>query len=59
MLIEAGFTDMAKYRSDPEKEPPRMMPKKFPSLLVEEQEVKLELLHYMEEQKKKEGKSKL
>ncbi|KAJ3036460.1 hypothetical protein HDV00_002702 [Rhizophlyctis rosea] len=33
-----GVVDFRKYRVDPEHEPPRMMPKKFPSLLVEEQD---------------------
>ncbi|KAJ3327624.1 hypothetical protein HDU76_011423 [Blyttiomyces sp. JEL0837] len=32
-----GVTDFSKYREDPNVEPPRMLPKKFPSLLVEEQ----------------------
>ncbi|KAJ3206837.1 hypothetical protein HDU67_007905 [Dinochytrium kinnereticum] len=33
-----GITDFTKYRLNPEAEPPRMMPKEFPSLLVAEQD---------------------
>ncbi|KAJ3254657.1 hypothetical protein HDU77_003978 [Chytriomyces hyalinus] len=33
-----GVTDFSQYRLDPNVEPPRMMPMKFPSLLVEEQD---------------------
>ncbi|KAJ3020710.1 UNVERIFIED_CONTAM: hypothetical protein HDU68_010002 [Siphonaria sp. JEL0065] len=33
-----GVSDFSKYRLIPDIEPPRMMPKAFPSLLVEEQE---------------------
>ncbi|XP_064599287.1 hydroxysteroid dehydrogenase-like protein 2 [Liolophura sinensis] len=34
-LRAKGVTDFSAYRCDPDKEPPRMMPKAFPSLLVE------------------------
>jgi hypothetical protein len=37
LLRECGVTDFSKYRCDPTAEPPRMMPKKFPDLTVEEQ----------------------
>ncbi|KAJ3294059.1 hypothetical protein HK104_003972 [Borealophlyctis nickersoniae] len=37
-LREVGVKEFEKYRVDPAKEPPRMLPKKFPSLLVEEQD---------------------
>ncbi|KAI9352583.1 hypothetical protein BDR26DRAFT_910598 [Obelidium mucronatum] len=33
-----GVSDFSQYRLVPNSEPPRMMPKRFPSLLVEEQE---------------------
>jgi len=36
-LRSEGVTDFEKYRADPDNEPPRMMPKQFPSLLVEEE----------------------
>jgi len=36
-LREIGVTNFEKYRCDPAIEPPRMMPKVFPSLLVEEE----------------------
>ena len=32
-----NVTDFQKYRANPNFEPPRMMPKKFPSLKVEEE----------------------
>ena len=37
MLREIGINDFTKYRADPNHEPARMMPAKFPSLLVEEE----------------------
>ncbi|XP_050397881.2 hydroxysteroid dehydrogenase-like protein 2 [Patella vulgata] len=37
-LRSVGITDFAQYRCDPEHEPPRMMPRKFPSLKVAEEE---------------------
>ncbi|BFZ19475.1 hypothetical protein BsWGS_22514 [Bradybaena similaris] len=37
-LRSEGVTDFIKYRCDPDHEPNRMMPKKFPSLLVEEED---------------------
>jgi NAD(P)-dependent dehydrogenase (short-subunit alcohol dehydrogenase family) len=37
-LRECGQCDFEQYRCEPHNEPPRMMPKHFPSLLVEEQE---------------------
>ncbi|KAJ3348763.1 hypothetical protein HDU83_001041 [Entophlyctis luteolus] len=33
-----GVTDFSKYRLHPDVEPPRMMPKRFPSLTVDEQD---------------------
>ena len=36
-LRSRGFTEFAKYRCYPEKEPPRMMPVKFPDLTVQEE----------------------
>ncbi|CAG5134577.1 unnamed protein product, partial [Candidula unifasciata] len=36
-LRSEGVTDFVKYRCDPDHEPDRMMPKKFPSLFVEEE----------------------
>ena len=38
ILREGGATDFAQYRADPLKEPPRMMPRAFPSLRVAEEE---------------------
>ena len=37
-LRSEGVTDFTKYRADPDKEPPRMMPSQFPSLLVPEED---------------------
>lgn len=37
-LRSTGVTDFSKYRCDVDHEPPRMMPRAFPSLLVEEEE---------------------
>ncbi|KAI8898265.1 CG5590-like protein [Globomyces pollinis-pini] len=37
-LKSTGVTNFEKYRCNPLVEPPRMLPKKFPSLLVEEQD---------------------
>ncbi|CAH1783674.1 unnamed protein product [Owenia fusiformis] len=37
-LHSKGVTDFSVYRCNPDVEPPRMMPRKFPSLLVEEDE---------------------
>ncbi len=39
MLRETGMTDFTQYRADPEHEPRRIMPKSFPSLLVEEEDI--------------------
>ncbi|XP_005104217.1 hydroxysteroid dehydrogenase-like protein 2 [Aplysia californica] len=36
-LRSEGVSDFTKYRADPDKEPPRMMPKELPSLLVAEE----------------------
>lgn len=36
-LRSIGMNDFTKYRCDPLSEPPRMMPKQMPSLLVEEE----------------------
>jgi hypothetical protein len=36
-LKDNGYLDFKKYRCDPNHEPPRMMPKLFPSLLVQEE----------------------
>lgn len=38
-LRTKGVTDFSKYNCVPDSEPPRIMPKKFPSLLVEEEDV--------------------
>ena len=38
VLRDCGKTDFTEYRCDPEHEPPRVMPRRFPSLLVEEQD---------------------
>ena len=38
LLRDRGVTDFSKYRCDPTTEPPRMMPKKFPVLTVEEED---------------------
>jgi hypothetical protein len=38
LLREAGVMDFSQYRCDPDVEPPRMMPRKIPSLLVEEED---------------------
>lgn len=40
-LREVGRTDFRKYRCDLQREPPRMMPKKFPDLMVDEERAKL------------------
>ncbi|KAJ8302768.1 hypothetical protein KUTeg_019164 [Tegillarca granosa] len=40
-LRTKGVTDFSKYNCVPDSEPPRIMPKKFPSLLVEEEDVDL------------------
>lgn len=37
LLRSIGVTDFSKYRCDTAHEPERMMPRKFPSLLVEEE----------------------
>ena len=37
LLRETGVTDFTKYRAHPDHEPARMMPRRFPSLLVEEE----------------------
>ena len=39
MLHELGVRDFSSYRCNPDVEPPRMMPKTFPSLQVEEEQV--------------------
>lgn len=36
-LRSIGVENFEKYRSDPDHEPPRMMPQEFPSLLVKEE----------------------
>jgi len=36
-LKSKGINDFTQYRCDPNEEPPRMLPKKFPSLLVDEE----------------------
>ena len=36
-LRNIGIQNFEKYRSDPDHEPPRMMPQEFPSLLVKEE----------------------
>ena len=38
LLRSVGVTDFSKYRCDPDHEPDRMMPKNFPSLMVEEED---------------------
>jgi len=38
-LRTTGMTDFSKYRCVPDNEPIRMMPKKIPSLLVEEEDI--------------------
>lgn len=40
-LRSEGVADFSVYRADPNTEPPRMMPKLFPSLLVEEEDQSL------------------
>ena len=43
-LRSEDVTDFSKYRCDPDHEPPRMMPKKFPDLTVEEENEQLNLM---------------
>jgi hypothetical protein len=38
-----GVRDFEKYRCNPDYEPPRMIPKEFPSLLVDEENNSLDL----------------
>lgn len=38
LLRSVGISDFSKYRCDPDHEPDRMMPRKFPSLMVEEED---------------------
>ena len=38
MMRERGMTDFSRFRCDPELEPPRMMPRNFPSLRVAEED---------------------
>lgn len=40
-LRTTGISDFSKYRCDPDVEPPRMMPRKFPDLSVEEENEKV------------------
>ncbi|XP_061197543.1 hydroxysteroid dehydrogenase-like protein 2 [Saccostrea echinata] len=40
-LRTTGVSDFSKYRCDPDVEPPRMMPRKFPDLSVEEENDKV------------------
>lgn len=40
-LRTTGITDFSKYRCDPDVEPPRMMPRRFPDLSVEEENEKV------------------
>jgi len=43
-LRSEGVTDLSGYRCDPTTEPPRMMPRVFPDLTVEEENEQLNII---------------